>query len=65
MWVSQYPGVHVQGGGKNRSEVLNWGTYSDLINSFKDPQVKEIQDSGHTLMSEDPNKVLDYLIEIL
>ena len=38
---------------------------SDLINSFKDPQVKEIQDSGHTLMSEDPNKVLDYLIEIL
>ena len=37
----------------------------DLIKSFKDPVVKEIKDSGHTLMAESPNKVLDYLIEIL
>ena len=33
---------------------------------FKDnPVVKEIADSGHTLMVESPNTVLDYLIEIL
>ena len=38
---------------------------NDLINSFKDPLVKEIHDSGHTLMVESPNTVLDYLIEIL
>ena len=38
---------------------------SDLVNSFKEPDVKEIKDSGHTLMMEDPNKVLDYLIEVL
>ena len=37
----------------------------DLIKSFKTPLVKEIQDSGHTLMVESPNKVLDYLIEVL
>jgi pimeloyl-ACP methyl ester carboxylesterase len=37
----------------------------DLINSFKDPLVKEIENSGHTLMVEEPNKVLDYLIEVL
>ncbi|MFL2701633.1 MAG: alpha/beta hydrolase [Gammaproteobacteria bacterium] len=37
----------------------------DLIDNFKNPDVKEIIDSGHTLMAEDPNKVLDYLIEIL
>ena len=37
----------------------------DLIKSFKDPLVKEIQNSGHTLMIESPNEVLDYLIEIL
>ena len=37
----------------------------DLIKSFKDPLVKEIKHSGHTLMVESPNKVLDYLIEIL
>ena len=34
----------------------------DLIDSFKNPDVKLIADSGHTLMAEDPNKVLDYLI---
>ena len=38
---------------------------SDLIDNFKNPDVKEIKDSGHTLMTEDPNKVLDYLIEAL
>ena len=37
----------------------------DLIDNFKNPDVKEIVDSGHTLMAEDPNKVLDYLIEVL
>ena len=37
----------------------------DLIDSFDNPDVKEIVDSGHTLMVEDPNKVLDYLIEAL
>ena len=37
----------------------------DLINSFKDPLVREIKNSGHTLMVEEPNKVLDYLIEVL
>ena len=37
----------------------------DLITAFKGPVVKEIKDSGHTLMIESPNKVLDYLIEIL
>lgn len=37
----------------------------DLIDSFKNPDVKQIADSGHTLMAEDPNKVLDYLIEAL
>ena len=38
---------------------------SDLIDNFKSPDVKEISNSGHTLMTEDPNKVLDYLIEVL
>ena len=38
---------------------------TDLIESFKDPDVKVINDSGHTLMTENPNKVLDYLIEAL
>jgi len=37
----------------------------DLIDSFENPDVKEIINSGHTLMAEDPNKVLDYLIEVL
>ena len=37
----------------------------DLINAFNRPTVKEIEDSGHTLMVENPNKVLDYLIEVL
>tara|TARA_Y100000590_G_scaffold232684_1_gene262098 strand:+ start:441 stop:1199 length:759 start_codon:yes stop_codon:yes gene_type:complete len=38
---------------------------TDLIENFKDPDVKVINDSGHTLMTENPNKVLDYLIEAL
>ena len=37
----------------------------DLIKSFNNPVVKEIADSGHTLMIESPNTVLDYLIEVL
>ena len=37
----------------------------DLIKSFNNPEVKEIADSGHTLMIESPNTVLDYLIEVL
>ena len=37
----------------------------ELITAFKGPLIKEIKDSGHTLMVESPNKVLDYLIEIL
>ena len=37
----------------------------NLIENFKDPVVKEIEGSGHTLMIENPNKVLDYLIEVL
>ena len=35
------------------------------IENFKDPDVKIIKDSGHTLMTENPNQVLDYLIEAL
>ena len=38
---------------------------NDLIKSFNNPEVKEIADSGHTLMIESPNAVLDYLIEVL
>ena len=38
---------------------------TDLIENFKNPDVKVINDSGHTLMTENPNKVLDYLIEAL
>ena len=38
---------------------------NDLIKSFNKPLVKEIADSGHSLMMESPNTVLDYLIEIL
>ncbi|SVE41800.1 uncharacterized protein METZ01_LOCUS494654, partial [marine metagenome] len=38
---------------------------NDLIKSFNNPEVKEISDSGHTLMIESPNTVLDYLIEVL
>ena len=37
----------------------------DLIKSFNNPEVKVIADSGHTLMIESPNTVLDYLIEVL
>lgn len=38
---------------------------SDLINNFESVTVKEIKDSGHTLMVENPNLVLDCLSEIL
>ena len=38
---------------------------TDLIENFKDPDVKVINDSGHSLMTVNPNKVLDYLIEAL
>jgi pimeloyl-ACP methyl ester carboxylesterase len=37
----------------------------DLINNFESVRVKEIKNSGHTLMVENPNLVLDYLSEIL
>ena len=37
----------------------------DLIHSFKNPTIKRVEDSGHSLLVEQPNKVLDYLIEIL
>ena len=37
----------------------------DLIDSFKKPLIKRVKDSGHTLLVEKPNQVLDYLIEIL
>jgi len=33
----------------------------DLIQSFKNPVVEEIKGSGHSLMMEEPNKVLEYL----
>ena len=33
----------------------------DLIQAFKNPVVEEIKGSGHSLMMEEPNKVLDYL----
>ena len=36
----------------------------DLIDHFNNPQVKEINGSGHSLMMEEPNKVLDYLQEL-
>lgn len=37
----------------------------DLIKTFKQPNVRRIQDSGHSLMTEKPNIVLDYLREAL
>ena len=37
----------------------------DLISSFKKPLIKRVENSGHTLLVEQPNQVLDYLIEIL
>ena len=37
----------------------------DLINNFETVKVKEIRNSGHTMMVENPNLVLDYLSEIL
>lgn len=37
----------------------------DLINNFESVRVKEIKNSGHTMMVENPNLVLDYLTEIL
>ena len=33
----------------------------DLIENFNNPLVEEITGSGHSLMMEEPNKVLDYL----
>ena len=33
----------------------------DLIENFDNPLVEEITGSGHSLMMEEPNKVLDYL----
>lgn len=35
----------------------------DLIKHFNEPSVKEIENSGHSLMMEEPNRVLDYLQE--
>ena len=37
----------------------------DLMDSFKKPIIKRVKDSGHTLLVEKPNQVLDYLIEVL
>lgn len=37
----------------------------DLINNFESVKVKEIKNSGHTMMVENPNLVLDHLSEIL
>jgi pimeloyl-ACP methyl ester carboxylesterase len=37
----------------------------DLIENFKSVLVKEIKGSGHSLMVENPNLVLDYLLEAL
>ena len=36
----------------------------DLIENFKEPLVEEIEGSGHSLMMEEPNKVLDFLIKL-
>ena len=36
----------------------------DLIENFKDPNVEEIKGSGHSLMMEEPNEVLDYLKDL-
>jgi pimeloyl-ACP methyl ester carboxylesterase len=36
----------------------------DLIDNFKDPLVEDIQGSGHSLMMEEPNKVLDFLLKL-
>ena len=36
----------------------------DLIDNFNQPLVEEIYGSGHSLMMEEPNKVLDYLIKL-
>ena len=33
----------------------------ELINNFQDPIVKEVKGSGHSMMMEEPNLVLDYL----
>lgn len=33
----------------------------NLIDNFKDPLVEEVQGSGHSMMMEEPNIVLDYL----
>jgi len=36
----------------------------DLIKNFENPNVEEIIGSGHSLMMEEPNKVLDYLKDL-
>ena len=36
-----------------------------LIASFSSPEIKEIPSSGHSLMMEQPNDVLNYLIQAL
>ena len=36
----------------------------DLIDNFNQPLVEEILGCGHSLMMEEPNKVLDYLIKL-
>ena len=36
----------------------------DLIDNFNQPLEEEIYGSGHSLMMEEPNKVLDYLIKL-
>ena len=36
----------------------------DLIKNFENPNVEEIKGSGHSLMMEEPNKVLDYLKDL-
>ena len=37
------------------------GKAQNLIDNFKDPLVEEVQGSGHSMMMEEPNIVLDYL----
>ena len=46
---------------KLKRPIMMWGAPG----IGKSDIVKQIADSGHTLMAEDPNKVLDYLIEVL
>ena len=37
----------------------------NLIEAFKNPSVEEVKGSGHSLMMEEPNKVLEYLKKLL